>query len=262
MKYGKAILTVIGVAALLVSFTSQASAEIIGFPALNIRFNDHGHGPPIDLSPRGIFNNEHRKFNYGNGGNPHIIRTPLGEDSWLIEWEIQADPDPFLHVVYNITNAANFTDDFDVTFTLDINPPIFGDSLTGGSVSLTVIDSDGSGDTAELSSHSSGAPIYMAQIDGIDFLPSALLTPSQSFITDPYGTTASGLVPEEFGSPIPSLPGPPVDSEIGIVLSGRLTAGDTAVIVATFVVTPEPGTIALLTLGGMTMLMRRRRHRA
>jgi hypothetical protein len=55
MKYGKTVLTVVGMMAILVTFTAQANAEIIGFPPLHMQFlhrgNGHGHGPPADLRP-------------------------------------------------------------------------------------------------------------------------------------------------------------------------------------------------------------------
>jgi hypothetical protein len=211
-------------------------------------------------APPGIFNNEHRKFRYDNTGNPHIIRTGT-EDNWSIEWVIDADPDPFLHVSFTITNLSAVTADFSMASSLPITPPILGASLTGGSVSLTLIDSGGG--TAELSNASTGEPIYMSLLDGVDFV--SLMDTPQSFTAIEWGTTAGG--PESFGTPIPSLLGPAVASTIGIELNASLTPGDTAVIVATFVVVqdptiPEPCTMALLAIGGTTMLMRRKRRRA
>ena len=264
MKYGRTILITIGVVALLVSFTSQVSADIVneedsGF-TLNI--NDHpgqGHGPPDDLRPPGLFDNtnNNRRFSFRNTGNPHIENNRFS-----VQWIIEAEPDPFLSFTYILKNISNQTKDYTLISTLPVNPRIHVDSLTGGSVVVSVVDSGGDGDTATLSSNSNGEPMYIAQIDGVDFAPSALLASPQSFVTEAYGTAGSGLPAITFGSPIPSQFGPPVQDTIGIKISARLTPGDTATFQATFVVTPEPGTIALLTIGGTTMLMRRRRHRA
>ena len=256
MKSGKTILTIIGVVALLVSFTSQANAEIIDETAEDIftlTIDDHsGHGP-VELKPKGNFDNVHRKFQFQNTGKAHKV-----PGRFSIEWVVNADPDPFLHQVFTFTNNYSTTKNFTLTATLEpISPAITGQSLTGGSVSLTVIDSGGG--TAELSSIT-GVPIYMSLLDNVPH--QSLLDPSQSFVTGNYGTTASGIVPEEFGTPIPSLIGPPVLSSIGIELNARLTSGDTATIVATLVVTPEPGTVTLLAIGGVTMLLRRRRRHA
>ena len=237
------------------SFTSQAGAEIIDETAENIFtliVDDHGGNDPVEFKPKGNFDNDNRRFQFQNTGKAHKVHNRFS-----IEWVVSADPDPFLHVVYTITNDSPDTKDFTLKTTLPISPAITGQSLTGGSVSLTVIDSGGG--TAELSSIT-GVPIYMSLLDNVPH--QSLLDPSQSFVTGNYGTTASGIVPEEFGTPIPSLIGPPVLSSIGIELNARLTSGDTATIVATLVVTPEPGTVTLLAIGGVTMLLRRRRRHA
>jgi len=158
--------------------------------------------------------------------------------------------------VYTITNDSAETKDFTLKTTLPITPAIIGSSLTGGSVSLSV--SDATGDTAELSAIP-GVPIYMSLLDNTPY--QSLLDSPAPFVTGMYGTTASG-VPDEFGTPIPSLIGPAISTSIGIELNARLTAGDVATIHATLVVTPEPATMALLAIGGVTMLLRRRRRRA
>ena len=257
MKSGKTILTIIGVVALLVSFTSQANAEIIDETAEDIftlTIDDHsGHGP-VELKPKGNFDNVHRKFQFQNTGKAHKV-----PGRFSIEWVVNADPDPFLHQVFTFTNNYSTTKNFTLTATLEpISPAITGQSLTGGSVSLTVIDTGGGG--AELSSSTlpGAPPIYMSLIDGVPH--ESLLDSPQSFTTGAYGTTGSGA-PDEFGTPIPSLVGPPVLHKIGIDINIRLTPGDMATVVATFMVTPEPGTIALLAIGGATMLLRRRRYR-
>jgi|GEM_PF-7039993 len=255
MKYGKTILIVIGVAALLVSFTSQAGAEIIDETAEDIFtliVDDHGGDDPVQFKPKGNFDNQHRRFKFQNTGKAHRVHNRFS-----LEWVVDADPDPFLHVVYTITNDSPNTKDFTLKTTLPINPAITGQSLTGGSVSLSLTDTNGN--TAELSSVLSGAPVYMSLLDDVPH--ESLMDSPQSFITGVYGTTASGISPEEFGTPIPSLIGPPISSNIGIELNARLTAGDTATIHATLVVTPEPGTVALLTIGGVAMILRRRRRR-
>jgi len=251
MKYRKAILSTVGVLAILAMFASQAPADILpgdsGF-ALTIDDHKHGGGPPVDLRPPGIFNNSNRKFEFNNTGNPHVVQSRFS-----LEWTVVADPDPFLHVVYTITNLSEDTEDFTLTSTLPIAPEITGSSLTGGTVSVTLIEAGG--DTAELSS-ADGQPIYQATIDGTPF--QSLMNAPQSHTASTYGVTVVPL--EEFGSPSPSLVGPPVLSTIGIELNIRLSPGDTASVVATLLVTPEPGTMILLAMGGMTFLARRRRR--
>ena len=250
-----------GVVALLVSFTSQAGAEILdeqnsGF-TLNIDDHHPGQGgPPEDLRPPGIFDNtnNNRRFHFSNTGNPFIL-----QNRFSIEWDVVADPDPFLSVTYILKNISSQTKEYTLTANLPISPDILGGSLTSGSISVLLNDSDFDGG-AILTTISSGVPIYMAKIDGDNF--KALMEAPQTFQI-PGGTGIGG--PEHFGTPYdtPSYPrSDPITDSIEIVLNAELSAGDTATITATFFITPEPGTIALLTLGGTTMMLRRKRRRA
>lgn len=69
-----------------------------------------------------------------------------------------------------------------------------------------------------------------------------------------------------FGTPIPSLPGPGVTSDIGITLKFTLTPGDSASFTGVFVVNPvpEPASMMLATCGFAIVLgasWQRRRSR-
>jgi len=249
MKYGKTILTTIGVVALLVSFTSQASAEVIDDtdPAdlFFLKIGEHGQGPQNVDHNKGL-QRAGSRFRWG-----YFNRSAHFE----IDLELEVITDPFISAVLHITNMTGATKEFSINPSILIAPQIFGGSLTSGSVSLTLIDLNQNG--ATLSTNGGGDPIYQSQIDGNPF-ESLMDAPVNYSI--PGGTLGFG--PEDFGTPgaSPSHPGPQVLTSIGIELKATLSPGDMATIVATFEVTPEPGTVALLAFGGLTMLLRRKRR--
>ena len=157
--------------------------------------------------------------------------------------------------MFTITNFDTVANDFTFNVTLPISPQIIGGSLTGGSLSVSLMDLGG-GATFSHISGVSPPPMYMSRIDGNDYI-SLTITPDVTTTS----TTVSG--PVEFGTPIPSLVGPDVPTEIEIELNARVSAGDIATIVALFEVQPipEPATMSLVVAGAMGVLLRRRRRR-
>ena len=242
MKYGRTILTAIGMVALLVSFTSRAGADIIDFPGLGLKINEHagGHGPPDWVRPSGQ-QIAATKFEYNHKHHGKVN----------IDVHVEADPDPFLSAWLTCVNTTGTEQPFAVKFELEISPALLNGSTTTGSVSFTLLDQNGN-HTAQLST-TGNEPIYQSIIDGVDYAP--LWDAPKTWTT---GDTV-GQGSASFG---PLAGGPNVTDKIEIELSATLSAFDMAYIVATFEVTPEPGTIALLTIGGMTMMLRRRRRRA
>jgi len=239
------------VLATLFGASSPAGADIIP-PDVTICIDDHGQGPPDFVNPPGLVIAEN-KFKYEGSHTP-------GHGRWSLEWEIEADPDPFLHATFTITNLLPSAQDYTLNTTLPITDPITVGSLTGGSFSGTLMDAGGGGATLEPTSGGSPPPMYMAIIDSIDY--QALPPVPQTFTADPYGTTGFG--PFQFGTPIPSQAGPNVLTDIAIDANVRLSGNDVAVLVATFVVepVPEPATLAFLGVGTVATLAVRRRRRA
>jgi hypothetical protein len=162
------------------------------------------------------------------------------DPNWTCSWDIDADPDPYVKGVFSVTNTLGVTNFYTVTFTLPIAPQITPLSLTGGSVVGGVTDNNGNG--AKL--QTAGAnPYYMSVIDGVDFV--GLFNGPLSTNAGPYLSASTGSA--SFGTPIPSLLGPPVYSTIGIRLQFGLSPGDSASFTSVFVVEPipEPSTIIM-----------------
>jgi len=187
-----------------------------------------------------------------------VIRGGTTHGPISVEWDIEADPDPFLFATFTITNDLPIEKEVTLSAILPISPALTGGTLTGGSFSGTLLDSGGGG--AELNKFSGGSPppMYMAIIDGTDFYPMDIT--ALPITTIPSGTTGFG--PEEFGTPIPSYSGPDVLTSIAIETNVRISGYDTAILVATFVVepVPEPSSIALLLMACVGLLIYRRRR--
>lgn len=249
MRCVKCVLAVIGV--ILVTAPIVAQADPIDpppgvFPGLALKINEHGQGPPEWVNPPGQQIAQNR-WNYKG--------THTKPGRYTIEFDIDADPDPFLHATLTLVRHQPGPQSFTISIILPDVTPIPGNTLTGGSVSGSLMDSGGGG--AELSLIPAGDPLYMSKIDDNDHV--ALMVNLQTVIVPAFQTAVLG--PESFGTPIPSLLGPPVNSTIEIVINTRVSGLDTATIQASFVViVPEPATMVMLSIGAVGMLLRRRRR--
>src|SRR5262245_60866263 len=159
---------------------------------------------------------------------------------------LQFDSDPFVLNNILVTNTTATTQIYSVTVGL---PTSFGaPNLISGNITTGVIE--GGGDTATVSTVP-GQPIYKGQID---FNTVATLQ------SDPFSvtTSTSNAVSASFG---PTVSAVPVLGNIGIQLTFRLTAGDTASILSRFDVTavPEPSSLALSGLAVAVFAIGRRR---
>jgi hypothetical protein len=170
---------------------------------------------------------------------------------WLLEWdEIILDPDPSVAFVGAFTNLSGSTQNFIFSISTPISPALLS-STYGGSTSVTVGDTGTDGATL---ASPMGQPGYAGTIDTANQL--LLLNPF-SLPAGPGGTNSltqsNGLYA--------TIPGPPVNSTIGITHRFSLTTLDNATFNSTFNVIPEPATIALIAtgLGGLAALGRRRR---
>ena len=165
------------------------------------------------------------------------------------------DSDPVVTGTTGVTNLFGTTQQITLLFTLPVSP-IPGGTLTGGSYRGSVTDNNGDGATIAAPT---GSALYTAMLDGSNW--QQLYTAPNSFSAGLF--LSSNIPSTNFGSPIPSLPGPAVASSIGIKLDFTLTGLDSASFTSNHVVqpVPEPSTAALLGLGLAFLAGRRRSQR-
>ena len=244
----------------LLVYTSAAYADPAGppaeLPALGLRINDHGGGPPDDVDPPGLEIAANRFQFKGERGRRGVGR-------WHIEWDIVVNPDPFIDASLIVRNNLPIDQEFTFNIELPITPSLSGGTLIGGSFSGTLTEGGGNG--ATMRALDAQTPFYAALIDGnvVQTLfdnPDAIT--AQSFETVTFGPESFGNFPQ----PIPSLAGPDAaNSTIGINLNFIVSANDSVTLTGTFVVepVPEPSTVVLCisALIGLLAFGRRRRSR-
>jgi hypothetical protein len=171
--------------------------------------------------------------------------------SWDLSWNVTTDGDPFVNGVFSIQNNSSITQTYTFTVSLPISPAVTPTSTIGGSIGVTLTDSNGDG-LAALSS-ANGGFVFNAGNDGTTTLQ--LLGPAFS-ISVPYAggsTTASGARGLA-GDAIASIA---ANGTISITHVFTLTPGDSAALTSFYRVTPvpEPDAIALLCAGALALLI-------
>lgn len=160
----------------------------------------------------------------------------------LDSWSLLLDPDPAVSGITAVTNLSGSTQQFTLIFTLPTT--VAPSSLMGGSLQGGATDQDGDGVTLAAPT---GSALYTASIDGAT---------QQTLYADPNsfsaGSFLSANVPNlAWGTPIPSAPGPAVNTNIRIQLDFTLSGNDSASFTSNFVVVPipEPATALMFALG-------------
>jgi hypothetical protein len=158
---------------------------------------------------------------------------------WEWTWdEITLDPDPSVSFVGSFTNLNAMAQNFVFSVVTPVIPPL-PTSLYGGSTSVSVGDTGTDGATL---SNATGQPGYAGTIDGANQL---LLLNPLSLSAPPGGTNSK----TEWNGLYATIPGPAVNSTIGITHRFNLTGLDNATFNSTFNVIPEPGTLGLFAAG-------------
>ena len=153
----------------------------------------------------------------GRRSSPSTCSTSTAARCWRSVAPLDLDSDPVVTGTTAITNTFSTTQHITLLFTLPITA-IPGATLTGGSFRGTVTDRDGDG--ATLATFGPGTSFYTALIDGADW--QTLYAHNQSVAAGQF--LSSNVPSTNFGSPIPSLLGPPALTTIGIRIDFTLDA--------------------------------------
>lgn len=145
--------------------------------------------------------------------------------TWMLDWNMNVDPDPLIGGSFSITNSTALTQTFDLTFGLPVAFP-FSPGVKSGSVGFDFVDTNNSG----------GATVNLTTWEGlVDGVNAMNLFSSSVFC---FGTGCTGSIATIADGPL-SQPGG-VSSTLGIHLVFSLTAGDTVNFNTSFEVNPVP----------------------
>ena len=171
----------------------------------------------------------------------------------LDSWSLNLNPDPIVTGTTSVTNNSSSAQQFTLIFTLPAT--VSPSSLMGGSLQGGVTDNNGNGATITAPT---GSALYAAIIDGV--LQQSLHADPFSY-TEPNAFQSSNFASANWGTPIPSAPGPAVASYIRIQLDFILTGNDSASMTSNFVVlpVPEPAPATMMLFGLGALALRRRR---
>ena len=170
----------------------------------------------------------------------------LGGTAGLVIEEIEFEYDP--SVFFNATWTNNTMSVQTYTFSMTL-PTIFGaPNLIYGATTVGVIDNGMDGATL---ASAPGIAVYQAQIDGVTV---------GTLFDDPFSLSAAPMGVNQIGTTFGWNPSNiAINTSMGIVHTFTLTPGDSASFLSRFdVVVPEPATVALLALGGLAVIRRRR----
>jgi len=183
-----------------------------------------------------------------------------GGDSWAVDWDVEIDIDPFVSGAFGVTNTGAVPQNFTLMASLPILP-VTPSSLVGGSTGGSVTDGnfDGMGGV----STQPGLPLYRALLDGVQFTPMDIYSDPTTFpaaATYAFPGETRVIPAVNLGLPGPTIPGPAVNSTIAIEHNFVLAPGDSVAFTSFLLVVPEPASMLFL-LGGLPLLLRRRRSR-
>ena len=188
-------------------------------------------------------------------GELTLLDDPTG--TVVIE-ELEFDPDPMVYLNTLVMNTSTSTQ----TYKFNILQPGYlnvSPNQMYGSVTVNLLDTSPVQNGALLTD--AGTDVYKAFIDtslvsgsltGTPVIP--LMSPSYS-LSVPAGTATTATDEVDSGWLVNGIP---VMTNMGIELQFTLSPGDSASVLSRFEVIPEPATLALLGLGGLVLLRKRK----
>ncbi len=226
----------------------QAAVQAAPLPPPDITVTWNGESVNGDVILNGA------EFELNEDGKTWLVE-PVTVDLWdgamtLTIEKLVFHSNPFVDLHFSARNNTGSPEAYNVVATpVAVVPPITPTSLIGGSVSGSVTGGENPGTLSTIA----GTPLYTAFIDGEEALT---LHDSGSWSAD--ANDSSNVPATSEGLPGPSLPGPEVLTDIGLEFNFELTPGTLGSLTGSFVVIPEPASLALLGAGGLLLLRRRR----
>jgi len=193
----------------------------------------------------------------GNGNTHYMGGLPQTE-TWGMEWDSLANPDPYVDAALTVTNFSDQYQTFFLLMTLDSIDVIEPNTLMNGGVAATVTNNQFEGGATVRAV--AGGSIFKAFIDLNNPMTDV---PVATLWDDPFDLTVIGGLSTlsddlQFGDPSPDL-GPPAYSSISIILQFEVSPGDSASVSGIFNIEPVPGPGGLALLAVVGLIRRRRR---
>ncbi len=230
---------------LLSLLTLTAASDAAQTSLQNVTVSIGLDGSPIQVAPVFLDNSDGTFSSDGSASTPN----------WTFNWDMTVKPDPFIDAVFGFKNNSAFTQTFVVSVLLPVFPAQIPLTKVGGSVGLTLTDSNFNG-FAQVTDAGDG--VYFGQNDGVNTL---------ELLDNPFALTvntagATSVTSDFAGLPGPSILAPAAASTIGIVHRFRLTPGDSVAFTSFYIVeaVPEASTFVMVGLGLATASFAARRR--
>ncbi len=251
----------------LIGLASQALADITGDPLSLSVSSAAGTGTWRVRATDGVWSADHQTWSYDGANDPRgHLDTTAGSTTfgrWVfdvrdsatseivatlplddISIEFQQDPQVILNIgVVAGAAATNFT----ISSAL-VSYGAIPNSIATASAGLSVTDRNGNG--ATLTGLYGGSNAYLAQYNGY--------VPGGSTFTTLVGPIAAGAFLTGSGSGNAGPTNIGTTSDMSAQWSFTLSARDSATGTSTYIITPAPGSMALLGVGGLLIGRRRR----